>query len=89
MIVLLFIVCGLAIGGSIDIVWWSIDALLGTSTITVDKAVGVIGLSGVGTALFVGAMMLLDEFGWRRRGHQPSGPITPGRPPDQGTGGRR
>lgn len=63
MILLFFILCGLAIGGTVDIAWWSADKLLGTHTITVDKAMGVIGLSGVGTALFVGAMMIIDE--WR------------------------
>jgi hypothetical protein len=63
MIVLFFAVCGLAIGGAASIAWWSVDVLLGMHTITVDKAVALMGLSGVGTAVFVGAMMLIDE--WR------------------------
>lgn len=89
MAVLCFAVCGLAIGGALSIVWWSVDTLIGTHTMTVDKAMALIGLSAVATAAFVGVMMLLDEHGWRRRGHQPRAPTRPGPPPNCGTRGQR
>lgn len=62
MIVVFFCVCGLAIGGAFDLVWWCADTLIGSRTITVDKSMAVIGLGAVGTAVFVGAMMAIDEL---------------------------
>jgi hypothetical protein len=94
MIILAICWFGFVIGMTINIAWWSIDCLAGTSTLTPDKGVAVIGLCTVLVAMWAGAMMVISEV-WLgsdrqpRAGHQPKGDGLRGEPPHKGSGGRR
>lgn len=59
----MFWILGMALGGVFCLAWWSIDMLFGTRTLTLDKTMGLIALSGCFVALLMGAMMLIDD--WR------------------------
>jgi hypothetical protein len=62
MIFVLTIGVGLLIGLAINIVWGSIDALLGTSTLIENKALGVFGISVVLSNVVIFGMIAWDDI---------------------------